>query len=105
MLLEGSHIPALLCVPIRRSPKGSSQVSANATLRNRRSQLLDSGMSPLGTAQRLKSYSEGRRQVGTVHFEVGGTADSTMLLHSAEAPNTVVPLTYPRKILVQCACH
>ncbi|GBN08149.1 hypothetical protein AVEN_1023-1 [Araneus ventricosus] len=103
MLVEGSHIPALLDVPLRRSPMGSSQVSAEAILRNHHTRLLDSGMSPLGTAKCFKSHVEGRRYVGTIHFGVGATVDSqqSQLLHPAEAPSTVVPLTFPRKILGQ----
>ncbi|GBN71070.1 hypothetical protein AVEN_10097-1 [Araneus ventricosus] len=46
---------------------------------------------------------EGRRHVGTIHFGVDATVDSQQrrLLHPAEAPSIVVPLTSPRKILVQ----
>ncbi|GBL92847.1 hypothetical protein AVEN_4548-1 [Araneus ventricosus] len=51
------------------------------------------------TAQRLKSYAEGRRHVGTIHFGVGATVDSqqSRLLHPAQAPSTVFPLTSPLK--------
>ncbi|GBN05145.1 hypothetical protein AVEN_123247-1 [Araneus ventricosus] len=103
MLSKGSHIPALLCVPIRRSPMGSSRVSAGATPCNHHTQLLDSRRSPLGTAQRLKSYAEGHRHVGTIHFGVGATVHSqqSRLLHPAKDPSAVDKLTFPRKIMVQ----
>ena len=101
MLVEESHIPAVLEYPIEKIPKESDQADMEAVLQNRHIQLFGSRILWRDTALLEMSCEQALRYVETI-LSLDKTLESSpknSVLRSAAAVNNVHLLRCQRKVL------